>query len=136
MENFGIENELEIIQAIDHKKYGELSKHWQKVLTIAFGKTKPNEVIYAMKGHLGEKADIYVRMNHLTRSFSIKSGRNVSVHTEKLSTFASFLKWCGVEEKYLNTLKLFHYGDDTTNGMGEVRRKISDLLQLYNNEIK
>lgn len=136
MDNKGIENELEIINYLNERQFKNLTDHWKKILTLAFGKTDPEEKILCKKGLLYEKADMYIRTNHITRSFSIKSGSKISVHGEKLSTFCGFLKWLGLNQDLIDILKLYHYGDDTLDGTGENHYSSNYLLLKYSKQIE
>ena len=52
---------------------------------------------------------------------SLKSGSQNSVHVEKLKDFIKFLDIEGVEQNIIDSLMMYHYGDDSIKGDGKIR---------------
>ncbi len=134
--NYGIQNEMDIITLLNNKRFGSLPDFWKQLLNNAFSETRNQELIRCYKGKATEKADLYVIMNNTMRSFSVKMGKNVSVHSEKLSTFCGFLRWLKIDEENIQTLKLFHYGDGTTDGTGDKKYTSAELVEMYGPRIQ
>lgn len=135
MNNDGIKNEMEIIDTINHKQFCDLPVFWKNLLSKVFGKFPDYYYISAFKPKKDDKVDMYVIVNHKQRSFSIKSGDRISVHRESVSRFCGFLEWLGIEKEYTDFLKLYHYGDGTTDGTGEYHLSYKEIIVKYKNEI-
>jgi len=136
MNNDGIKNEKEIIEVLDEKPFIKIPPFWKKLLVQMFGEIKPNQIILCRSGETHEKADIYIIANRTKRSVSIKSGNQISVHTESANRFCGFLKSLHIEEEYTDFLKLYHYGDLTLDGTGDIRLNLKEIQERYVDKIK
>ena len=80
------------------------------------------------------KPDLCITHNGIEKYISVKKGSGNSVHQEKTSNFFPCINnMLGSES--LNYLKLFHYGDDTTNDTGNTRYSASECKTRYKKEI-
>ena len=142
MKNDGLQNEKDIIETLDGKKFYELPTFWQHRLKQLDKTIQENDEISCFKCVYNKKADIAIKSHDKRWNISIKSGYFISVHNELLSSFVGFLRSLGISEELLNVLKLYHYGDDTTDGTGEVRHtlveikeKMADDIERFNKEV-
>jgi len=133
--NIGLQNELNIIESLNGKKYCELNKNLKNFISFIFEDFDLNSYIYAEKIDNLQKADILIKVNNNEKYISIKTGSENSVHTEKLSNFISFLENKFVNINIINYLRLYHYGDGTINGSGEKRYSADESKIRLINEI-
>ena len=66
----------------------------------------------------------------------MKSGAAVIVHNEIIDNFISYLREEGISEETIETILLFHYGDGSTDGSGEIRKNTSELMYVMKDRIK
>ena len=142
MKNDGLENELNIVQELNGKLFKELSPFWQARMRQLYRIIQDEDKIECYKSYHDQKADISIRVGIKKWSISIKSGNYVSVHMERISSFTGFLRSLGLAEEHIETLKLFHYGDGTIDGTGNVRKSSSELkielrdrIMAFNEEV-
>ena len=129
-------NELKIIQAINGKKFNEISMHMQKILLTMFGNIDSNdeqstEIVMGFK-----KPDIQVKYKNVTKYISIKGGNNENVHKEEVKTFVLFLRNLGVSIKTQQTILYYHYSDRTMDGSGKIRYTFSEMMKILGKRIK
>lgn len=129
MKNSGLENELEIVELLNGKKLKDLPEFWKKRMLQLCSVLEDDDRIECYKCQHDQKADISIRVGKRKWSISIKSGYFVSVHTERISSFTGFLRSLGVDEYLLETLKLYHYGDNTLDGTGEERKTLPEIKE-------
>ena len=129
MKNHGLENEFEIINELNGKYFKDLSVFWQNRIKQLHSKVVDEDVIECYKLVYNQKADIAVKVHGYKYSISIKSGYFVSVHSEGLSSFTGFLRSLGISEELIRILKLYHYGDGTIDGTGEVRKSLVEIKE-------
>lgn len=134
--NFGLQNEQEIINILDETYVKDLPAFWKKFICSLFPTALDNDLIHCFKEPPEKKQDICIMACGTRRNVSIKSGNSVSVHEESINRFCGFLKWCGVSEQSLTFLKIFQYGDGTTDGTGNYRQSTKELIEKYPEEIK
>lgn len=127
----GINNENELLEAINNKKYSELSEHLQKMIRKMFPKVWLDDLIIVKKVPGFAKADLEFIIHDEHHYLSVKYGNSAQVHTEKLSTFFSFLKEHQFSDELLNNIALYHYGDETTNGTGTYRMNQQEVMRNY-----
>ena len=129
MKNDGLKNELEIVEMLDGKTYNDLPDFWKKRMKQLCKEVEENDQIECFKCVYNKKADVSVRVRGYRYNISIKSGYFVSVHSERLSSFTGFLKSIGISDELITTLKLYHYGDDTIDGTGDVHYDLSTIKE-------
>ena len=136
MVNNGIQNELEIIDCLNGKKYNELTTFWQSRMKQLYFDIKEEDTIECYKNAKNQKADIVIKVDDKKWYISIKSGFFVSVHMESITSFTGFLRAIGIEEEHIKTLKLYHYGDGTTDGTGSEHKPVDILKEELKDRIK
>ena len=131
----GYKNECDIAQAINKKKYSNLSNNMKILVRFIFNDINDDDDLECKRYRSQDKADIYIKLNNNIKNISIKSGIRVSVHAEKISSFTNYLKAIRINNKIINYLLLYHYGDFTTNGTGNIRMPAKELKEKYEKEI-
>lgn len=129
-------NELKIIQAINGKKFNEISMHMQKILLTMFGNIDSNDELSAEIVMGFKKPDIQVKYKNVTKYISIKGGNNENVHKEEVKTFVLFLRNLGVSIKTQQTILYYHYSDRTMDGSGKIRYTFSEMMKILGKRIK
>ena len=131
--------EQQIADYLCKKHYCELNDHWKKLIKMMFPSIMPNDIIYCENTKMLLKQDLFIVATGAKKTISIKSGNDATLHCESLEHFCSFLKYLNVDDYDIETLRLYHYGDGTTDGTGEVREcaetlkiKYMDRIQLFN----
>lgn len=132
----GYQNECNFVDAINNKKYCDLNNNIKKFIKFIFENIKDDDILECKRYRTFDKADVYIKLNGVIKNISLKSGIRVSVHAEKIETFIDFLREIHINEKIINILLLYHYGDFTTNGTGCVRLSAKELKARYEKEIK
>lgn len=133
--NNGKKLELDFINNINDHYYKELNFNLQKFIKFIFSDFDYENKIYCNKLSNYQKADICISMGKVTKYISLKSGSQNSVHVEKIDTFTKFLIEKNVEQKIINNLLLYHYGDDTLTGKGRIRYSAEDCKMKYKKQI-
>lgn len=136
MKNSGLSNEKRIIQAINEKSYKDLSSHFKSVISTIYGEIEDEEIIYAEKAKSNMKTDIIVKCKGIEKRLSVKIGCQNTFHCETVNGFCRFLKDLGISNEGLETLKLYHYGDGTTNGTGNYHLDVKEVKIKYAERIK
>ena len=133
---FGFKNEYKIISALNGKKVYEVSQSWRQNLYFMFNNIKPNDVIICEKCISYCKEDVAIIINGVRKTLSVKIGTHITIHTEKFERFCNFLTRIGLPEKYIDFLKLYHYGDGTLDGTGTEHLGMPQLKEKYKKEIE
>jgi len=132
----GYKNECEFAKSINNKKYCDLNDNLKRFIKFIFNDVKDNDILKCKRYKTRDKADVFIRLNNITRNISIKSGIGVSVHEEPINSFIDFLREMNFRKSIIEYLLLYHYGDLTIDGSGETRLFASDLKEKYEEEIK
>lgn len=132
----GYKNEIDFTVAINRKKYCKLDNNMKEFIKFVFNDIKDDDVLESGRYGTYDKADVFIKLNNTTKNISIKSGMRVSVHAEEINDFVSFLKSIKINEKIIDYLLLYHYGDFTTDGTGNVRLPAKELKDKYEKEIR
>lgn len=134
MESFknGIENEKEIIKAINGKSLKDLPDNFRIPIKKMYKFSQPDSVVYARKvpNKYGSKSDFELWMGNSYENISVKCGKSPAVHEETFSTFLIFLENLGVSKLTIKILKAYHYNDGTTNGTG-TKMRLADFKEKY-----
>ena len=125
--NDGLNNEKEIVEALHKKKFQDLNFHWQQEIKRIFPNVINEDIIECFKYKKKIKSDIRIKIANKIINVSIKSGNDISVHSEISNTFYLFLKNIGVTERTIKIIKFYQYGDLTIDGSG---KKIIPLDKL------
>ena len=134
--NDGFVNELELIDYINYHSWNSYNENIQNFLYFTFdGNINPSERFFARKCEGGQvKPDLVVIHNGLEKYVSVKKGSGNSVHQEKISVFFPLIgEMFG--NQVLDNLKLFHYGDGTTDDTGLTRLSASECQHEYASQI-
>ena len=134
--NDGLLVEDEIMANINGKKVSQISNNLRYFLRNLFGPLNDDEIVFCQKTDDSFKVDLIIRYNNVTKNISIKTGRAEIVHNEILTNFTDFLEEQGVSKETIETIKLFHYGDGTTDGTGEKRMSYIDIAHMLKDRIR
>lgn len=130
----GYQNEFLFVLEFNNKKVKELNPLLREVIDDLFPNINENSIIKSWRNHINnQKADIFIKINNIVRSISIKKGSRNSIHVESLDSFTNFLRLLGVNEKSINTYIDYHRSKMTSK---EYINENKELLNDFNNEIK
>lgn len=131
----GFENEKLLIEALNNKKFNELTKNLKYMITtVTNNQINENDFIQVNPIAGTNKTDICVVINNNEYNISVKMGKNNSVHQEPLEEFLSFLESeYNIDNNLKNDIRFFIWGDGTLDGKGEIssRMRVSELKQKY-----
>ena len=128
----GFRNEINIERCLDFKLFEELNPNLQHFMMDVFkGYNLKGKRIHAIRSRVNVKPDFYLHVDDIPKEVyvSVKKGSGNSVHQESLSSFVDFLKNLGATKDVIDSLKLFHYGDGTTNNTGRVRLSATQFVK-------
>ena len=134
--NNGIRNETEIMDAINGKKYCELSKHLQHIVKEMFSDIENDSVIHVEKVPGFAKPDLKFTVYNESHYLSVKYGTSSQVHCVELEVFVKWLKDHEFSDHIIECFKKYHYGDGTLDGTGEKRMSQQETLNTYKSEIE
>lgn len=126
MKNKGLQNEYWFTNAINNKTLSELNLLLQELILFLFPHINSNTKIECYKNAYYEKGDICIKVGRTIKYIGIKMGIRNSVHNEKVATFIKFLQSIKINQKVINELLKYHYGDGTLDGTGLVRQSVSE----------
>ena len=132
----GFENEDKIRNALNGKKFDELSENLQKLIKNSF--IAFDGVLIATKQAGQNKSDLKITIGNESHTYSIKKGTGNSIHQEPIEPFLKFLEAnYNITNDTKDNLRLFIWGDGTVDGSGEVKNRlsVSQFKKLYPNEI-
>ena len=132
----GTINEDLIYEALKDKKIKDLSNNMRDMIVHLFGLTHPDDIVRCEKTCDFIKPDIMITLNGVTKGVSIKSANADIVHAEQISTFVERLRRWHISEETIETILLFHYGDGTTDGSGDIRLGYTEIKYQLNDRIK
>lgn len=130
----GFRNEINIEKCLDFKLFEELNPNLQHFMMDVFkGYSLKGKRIHAIRCRVNVKPDFYLHVDDIPKEVyvSVKKGSGNSVHQENLESFVRFLMTLGATEDVISSLKLFHYGDETTDNTGENRRSASQFVSEF-----
>lgn len=131
---YGLDNEKNIINYLNLKKFGEINDKWQKHIRKMFPNVSDNEIIYAR--HYPDncsKPDIIVEVGGVEKFISIKTGNFPAVHQESYFGFRRFLERLDVSHRTLEIIRFFHYGDSKKIGTGNNPLSWEELKKRFSN---
>lgn len=133
--NDGFINEEVLRGYINDNNFNNYNENIKSFLIFLFGSELNQNLSFKAVKKAGQvKPDLCITHNGIEKYISVKKGSGNSVHQEKISDFFPCINnMLGAES--LNYLKLFHYGDDTTNDTGNTRYSASDCKTRYRKEI-
>ncbi|MFK2822521.1 hypothetical protein ACH5BK_06015 [Arcobacter sp. YIC-80] len=120
----GFDNEDKIIDALHNKTFNQINTNLQELIKYCF--TNYNGTILCEKQAGQNKSDLKITIGSESYTYSIKKGTGNSVHQEPVSKFIDFLKEnYSITAQLENDIKFFIWGDDTFDGTGEVKNRLS-----------
>ncbi len=137
----GFSNEEHIANYLNNKNFENLNKNMQRFLSFVFKRqissheTILSDLTQKIEGK-NPKPDIWIKIGSEIKFVSVKEGSGNSVHQEPFKDFCKFLEDINVTEETVNYLKLYHYGDDTLDGNGEIRLSTADIKIKYQSKIQ
>lgn len=137
--NLGTQNEDNFVYEIHNRKFKDLNKNLQYFVQYIFCHVKDDDILYCYKTEDYIKPDICIQWKDKEAFVSLKFGVSDTIHGESIKSFTDFLRTKGIEERVINTLLLFAYGDGTTDGSGtsrkngiEIRYELKDEIEYMN----
>lgn len=107
----GYKNEFDFIGVFNEKFIWQLDERYVRFLEDIYGKKfKKESYVICWKPLTNSKTDKVIKIEEDKRRISIKTGKNNSVHMEKLSSFVIFLNKLGLDDEVIELYKDFHYG--------------------------
>ena len=134
--NIGFMNEYNIMNKLHNKRFNELDDFWKKHILTMFENVNEEDLIRCRLVGGNCKTNFEIIINDKKKNISVKYGDNVSIHSEHIDSFLEFLKIIGISDSTLNTIRLYHYGDGTLKGTGDIRKNAKELQEIYKDEIK
>ena len=134
--NEGYKNEEYLINAINNKKYDELTPNLQRFIHMLFPNIDRNKKFKCFQAEEYTKPDIVICYGEKSFYVSVKHGTAENVHEEKIDSFIEFLKENGIDNFTIESYKLFQYGDGTTDGTGEKRMSNFEVRVKYDERIR
>ncbi len=137
----GFSNEEHISNYLNNQTFSNLNENMQDFLCFLFDRQISNheliqsDLTQKIEGK-NPKPDIWIKIGTDVKFVSVKEGSGNSVHQEPFKTFYTFLENINISERTINYLKLYHYGDDTLDGNGEIRFSTTDIKLKYDSEIQ
>jgi hypothetical protein len=128
--NQGFENERLLLAALHQQHVSLLPANLTLLIKQLFEPIQDG-LIQAYALNMEQKADICIQIHGVKKYLSIKSGDQLSFHSEPIETFIPFLKGLGISTQTLKTMLFFHYGDRTLNGTGPIRYTSQELRKVH-----
>ena len=128
----GFRNEINIEKCLDFKLFEELNPNLKHFMMDVFkGYSLKGKRIHAIRCRVNVKPDFYLHVDDIPKEVyvSVKKGSGNSVHQESLASFVYFLKSIGATDEIINSLKMFHYGDGTTDNTGVNRLAVTQFVK-------
>ena len=132
----GLLAEQEVITEINNKVYSSINNNLRQVIRCLFGVVNENSLVKCYKVDDENKTDFVIEINKEKRNVSMKQGRAEIVHNEILNNFCNFLLENGISDRTVETIKMFHYGDGTSDGTGEKRYPYIKVVSMYADRIR
>ena len=126
--NYGYDNELEIIGALNGKKLFMLNSFLRYCINFMFDNPGMFTTIKAYKYEFVAKPDIVIEVKGIKKFVSVKFATSESIHFEGVKTFVLFLRDLGISEETQKTILKFQYGDGTMTGTGSKRQSFEELM--------
>lgn len=125
--------EIDFVNSFNQKNINELKLLQKSFIKELFPSINYKDTIIAWKNKETKKADIFIKVNNLTRGISIKSGNENSMHSEPIQEFIKFLKQLNVSEEKIRIYKNYHYGD--FGGKSEKKYSAKELKEIMKEEL-
>lgn len=133
----GIIFEQKVVDALNNKKYKELSNNMRSIIDTIYPNIKPREFITCRLTQDFIKPDIIISIKkHESAYVSLKHGASTVMHSESIKEFVLFLRSLGVSTRAQKILLLYHYGDGTMDGSGKIRKDYHETYQWLEKDIQ
>lgn len=133
--NDGFINEKVLREYINRNNYNSYNANIKSFLKFVFGsKFNPGLPFKAEKKAGQVKPDLCIIHNRTEKYISVKKGSGNSVHQEKIDVFFPVINSM-LGQVALNNLKMFHYGDDTTDDTGRIRYNATECKTRYTKQV-
>ena len=132
----GFENESNLIDYLNGKRYFELNDNFKKFIRFIFGEVNKESKIKACSGKSGQKPDLIIEIDDVKKYVSVKVGTGNSVHQEEIEMFMNFLNTLPISEVSKIELLKFHWADGTYDGTGKIRVSSAEYKKEHAEEIK
>ena len=113
---------------LNEKKYSDITNNLRHMLDVVFGPIDSEATVFCKKTEDFIKPDLIITIGNNTKYLSVKTGRAENVHNEIIDNFLEFLESEGISERTIETIRLFQYGDGTTDGTGKERKEYLPLI--------
>jgi hypothetical protein len=123
MNSSGFDNENEIKISLNNKKIEDLNQNLQKLIRDSFNNY--GGTIKCSKQAGKNKSDLKINIGNESHTYSIKKGTGNSIHQEAIEDFLKFLDNYSITNQTKNNLRFFIWGDETINGTGQVKNRLS-----------
>lgn len=131
----GIQNENEIMNAINGKKFSELSEHLKYVVKEMFNSIRGEDLIKVEKVPGFAKPDLKFTVLDESHYLSIKFGNSSQLHCEDIDVFVKWLKDNDFSDHIIECFKKYHYADGTLDGTGKKRLGQQEAMEVYQSEV-
>ena len=131
----GKDVEIEFVKAFNQKSINDLSLLQKAFIKDIFPNIDYTKKIIAWKNNNSKKADIFLKVDNLTRGISIKTGNENSMHSEPINEFLLFLKELKAPKDLRKIYQTYHYGDFKKNkkySAKELKDIMKDDLKTLN----
>lgn len=109
----GYYNEFKFVNELNNKFIWQLSDEFILFLKKLFGSNiQKKDYVLCWKSFKTDKTDIIICINNKKKNISIKSGKNNSVHLEKITGFINFLKENKISDELIDIYYNYHYACD------------------------
>lgn len=134
--NNGFINEEVLREYINNNSFNTYNNNIKDFLSFVFGSKLNTELSFKAEKKAGQvKPDLCIKHNGIEKYISIKKGTGNSVHQECIDVFFPYINSL-INATVLNNLKIFHYGDGTTNDTGAIRYSAEECKIKYSEEVK
>ena len=131
----GIQNEENFVNAINGHKLSEMNNNIQYFLRTIYPFAENDDIFYCYRTEDFIKPDICIEWRNENTFVSLKFGVSNTIHGESTESFVNFLRSLGTSERAIKIIKLFAFGDGTTDGTGEVRKSGIEVRYELRKEI-
>lgn len=136
--NTGFQNEIEIEQHLNAKKYSEINPNLRAFIQEVFAPTphdKTTQIIHATRTRDSKyKPDLIINYAGKQATVSIKTGSGNSVHQESIYSFVDYIKTeLNASADVIQALLFFHWGDGTLDGSAPASTRLTarEIIEKY-----
>lgn len=132
--------EKDFVNSFNKKTLNDLTLLQKSFIKELFPDINYKDKIISWNNFETKKADIFIKVNNLTRGISIKSGNENSMHSEPIQDFYRFLKQLNIPEQQIKIYENYHYGkieneNNKKYSAKELKEIMKDQLLELNKEL-